>query len=276
MIKRLYTLPDVRESYVNVPVRLFAFFVLVSLVSCVTPKKLAYFQGESTGADSVLAKPYVTTIQVGDLLSVQVNSLNPEATTFFNPYSPITAADRTGTYGYQQTTPLPANAGYLVAADGTIVLPMVGPILVAGKTNALAADMIQEKLKIYLKEPTVSIRNLNFRITVLGEVNRPSLYNITNEQITLPEALGLAGDLTIFGRRNSVMVIRQENGKRTYNKLDLTRRSVLQSPYYYLHPNDVVYVEPGQSRAASADRIYQIIPMTLSALSFIAIIVTRL
>jgi polysaccharide export outer membrane protein len=138
-----------------------------------------------------------------------------------------------------------------------------------------AASQIQTRLKDYLKEPTVSLRNLNFRITVLGEVARPSLFNISNEQISLPEALGLAGDLTVYGRRDNVLVIREENGKRTSVRLDLTRRDVFQSPYYYLHPNDVVYVEPVKARVASVDRVYQITPIVLSALSFLAIIASR-
>ena len=250
-----------------------ALLLTLFLTGCVTPKQLAYFQGDSIRVDSSVVKPFITSIQIGDLLSVQVNSLNPEATAFFNPYTQISAVERSG-YS-TQTTPSAVNTGYLVGDRGTITLPLAGTVSVVGKTNAQAADSIQAKLRAFLKEPTVSVRNLNFRITVLGEVTKPSLFNVTNEQITLPEALGLAGDLTIYGRRDNILVIRQEGGRRTYTRLDLTRRGVLQSPHYYLHPNDVVYVEPSKSRVSSTDRVYQLVPIALSALSFVAIIVTR-
>ncbi len=260
---------------VEVSKRVFitGLFLLVWLSGCVSPKQLVYFQDISSTPDSIRLAPFSATIRPGDLLSVQVSSLNPEASAFFNPHpaQPLTAAPST----LNSTTPLPAYNGYLVAPDNTITLPLIGKVAVAGLTNVQAASQIQTRLKDYLKEPTVSLRNLNFRITVLGEVARPSLFNISNEQISLPEALGLAGDLTVYGRRDNVLVIREENGKRTSVRLDLTRRDVFQSPYYYLHPNDVVYVEPVKARVASVDRVYQITPIVLSALSFLAIIASR-
>lgn len=260
---------------VEVSKRVFitGLFLLVWLSGCVSPKQLVYFQDISSTPDSIRLAPFSATIRPGDLLSVQVSSLNPEASAFFNPHpaQPLTAAPST----LNSTTPLPAYNGYLVAPDNTITLPLIGKVVVAGLTNVQAASQIQTRLKDYLKEPTVSLRNLNFRITVLGEVARPSLFNISNEQISLPEALGLAGDLTVYGRRDNVLVIREENGKRTSVRLDLTRRDVFQSPYYYLHPNDVVYVEPVKARVASVDRVYQITPIVLSALSFLAIIASR-
>lgn len=245
---------------------------LGALPGCVSPKQLVYFQDLSSQTDPLRLKPFTTTAQPGDLLSVQVSSLNPEASLFFNPYAAqLNAAQN----GVNATTPLPANTGYLVAPDSTITLPLVGKVLVGGQTNVQTAERIRVKLKDYLKEPTISVRNLNFRVTILGEVARPSFFNITNEQITLPEALGLAGDLTIYGRRDNVLIVREENGQRTYARLDLTKRDVFQSPYYYLHPNDVVYVEPGKSRVASTDQFYRVVPIALSTLSVIAIILTR-
>ncbi|GAA4459012.1 hypothetical protein GCM10023189_32120 [Nibrella saemangeumensis] len=151
----------------------------------------------------------------------------------------------------------------------------MGKISVVGFSTAEASERILEKLKNFLKEPTVNVRNLSFRISVLGEVARPALFSIPNEQITLTEALGLAGDITIFGRRDNVMVIREENGKRIFSRIDLTQRDVFRSPFFYLHPNDVVYVEPTKARAANADRTNQLIPIVLSGLSIIAIITTR-
>lgn len=223
-----------------------------------------------------VAARYIPTIQPGDVLSVQVNSLNPEASSFFNPYASFTLSERTAQAPMvASTAPLQPVTGYLVDNTGTIELPVLGKVKVAGKTAAQVKEQLRESLREYLKEPTVNIRNLNFRISVMGEVARPSLFTIPNEQITLLEALSLSGDVTIYGRRDNVLVIREENGKRTFARIDLTQRNLFSSPYYYLHPNDVVYVEPGRVRAATADRTNQLLPIFISALSFLAIIASR-
>ncbi|MFD2934161.1 polysaccharide biosynthesis/export family protein [Spirosoma flavum] len=248
----------------------------VCLTSCISSKELVMYQADSPGKDTIaLAPRYIPTIKVGDVLSVQVSSLSPEATAFFNPYAAITAMSGTGAMQNTQTTPMPYIPGYPVSEEGQIELPLMGKLTVQGLTNTQAAALIRQKLLDYLKEPTVNVRNLNFQISVSGEVARPSLFSIPNEQITLPAALGLAGDITIYGQRNNVLVIREENGQRTFNHLDLTKRDVFKSPYYYLHPNDIVYIEPGKARIANADRTYQLLPIILSSLSFIAIIVSR-
>lgn len=213
---------------------------------------------------------FVPTIKKGDVLSVQVSSLNAEASAYFNP-----AAAADGNASISSTNPLAPTSGYLVDADGTIKLPLIGQVTVADLTNAKAGELIRSKLTVYLKEPTVSVRNLNFRISVLGEVARPSLFTIPNEQITLPEALGLAGDLTIYGRRDNVLVVREEGNRRVFARLDLTRRDAFRSPYYSLHPNDVVYVEPGKVRVTSVDRAYLLAPIAIGVLSLVAIIATR-
>ncbi|WP_229364417.1 polysaccharide biosynthesis/export family protein [Fibrella aestuarina] len=258
-------------------VKWFVVSLLLSsslLMSCVNSRELVYFQDLTSRVDSARQQAYAAAVRPGDVLSILVSSLSPEASSFFNPYA-MQQAMAGQAMQTNPTTPIAASPGYLVAADGTITVPLLGAVPVAGKTNVQIANLLRDKLKTYLKEPTVSVRNQNFRVTVLGEVARPSLFNIANEQITLPEALGLAGDLTIFGRRDNVLVVREENGQRTYARLDLTKRDVFQSPYYHLHPNDVIYVEPSKTRVAATDRFYQITPLILSALSFIAIIATR-
>jgi len=162
----------------------------------------------------------------------------------------------------------------LVDAAGTIELPLLGTLKLSGLTTTEAKDLVKSKLQLYLKEPTVSVRFLNYKISVLGEVLRPSVYVIPNESVTLPEALSMAGDMTIFGKRENVLVIRDVNGKKEFGRVNLNTREVYSSPYYYLHANDVVYVEPGKGRIAQTDKTYQIIPIILSALSFIVIIFT--
>lgn len=216
-----------------------------------------------------LTNRYVPTIKKGDVLSVQISSLNQEASAFFNPY----AAMRVGE-NQVPTNALPQTSGYLVTDNGSIELPLIGTVAVAGQTNLQAAELIRTKLKSYLKEPTVSVRNLNFRVSVLGEVARPSLFTIPNEQLTLPEALGLAGDLTIYGRRDNVLIIREQDGKRTFARLDLTKREAFRSPYYSLRPNDIVYVEPSKARIATTDRTFQLLPIVIGIVSTIATVIT--
>ncbi|GAB3895535.1 polysaccharide biosynthesis/export family protein [Spirosoma agri] len=247
------------------------------LTGCVSTKQLSYFQDEAGKLDTLtVAARYVPTIQPGDVLSVQVSSLNPEASAFFNPYTSFAVADRSPQASSSaSTTPLPAVNGYLVDNTGMIELPVLGKVNVSGRTVNQLKDQLRGSLKEYLKEPTVNIRNQNFRISVMGEVTRPSLFTIPNEQITLLEALSLSGDVTIYGRRDNVLVIREENGKRTFSRIDLTKRDLFTSPFYYLHPNDVVYVEPGRVRAATADRTNQLAPVILAAMSFLAIIASR-
>ena len=264
------------KRIINVEGSVLAGFItvllsLVLLEGCTSARKLVYFQGTTTQEDTLtIPEPFIPTIKKGDVLSVQVSSLNAEATTYFNPAS---MAEGNGVSSSAST--LGRMSGYLVAPDGTIKLPLIGQVAVASLTTAGAGELITDKLKTYLKEPTVHVRNLNFRISVLGEVTRPSLFTIPNEQITLPEALGLAGDLTIYARRDNVMVIREVNGQRIFARLDLTRRDAFRSPYYLLHPNDVVYVEPGKVRVTSVDRAYQLAPILTGILSIIAIIATR-
>lgn len=251
----------------------------IGVTGCLSSQKVTYFQSTSgSGANNTdrLKAPdlFVPAIKPGDVLSIQVSSLNAEASVMFNPYAPMSAANpRTA----QQTNVngLPEASGYLVSPDGQIDLPLLGLQKVAGLTVSDAGKLIRGKLQTYLKEPTVNVRNLTFRVSVLGEVARPSLFTIPNEQITLLEALSLAGDITIFGRRDNVLLIREENGEKTFTRIDLTKRDLFQSPYYYLHPNDVVYVEPGKARITNANQFFQVAPTLLSALSFIAIIVTR-
>jgi len=259
--------------------------VIFCLSSCVDQKQIAYFQKGINQPDTLeVAKAYIPKIQPGDILSIPIGSLNPIASSFFNPFSTMpvtndnpssqTSTASPGGNGGSSSPSLVQSAapGYLVDADGNIELPLMGTVKVAGLTTKAAHDTIKNKLKFYLKEPTVSVRFLNYKISVLGEVFRPSVYVIPNESITLPEALSLAGDMTIYGKRDNVLVIRDNNGKKEFGRVNLNTRDVYSSPYYYLHANDVVYVEPSKGRIAQTDKTYQILPIILSALSFISII----
>jgi len=264
--------------------------LIVFLSSCVDRKQIAYFQKGPNQSDTIaVAEAYIPKIQPGDILSIPIGSLNPTASSFFNPFSTLPiGADNSSTSTQSATASGSGSAsgsgavspvltqstapGYLVDAAGTIEMPILGTIKLAGLNTSEARDTIKRRLKAYLKEPTVNVRFLNYKISVMGEVARPSMYVIPNERITLPEALSLAGDITIFGKRENVLIIRDENGKKVFGRINLNSREVYDSRFYYLHSNDVVYVEPGSARVAQTDKTYQILPVVLSALSFLTII----
>ena len=243
---------------------------LVLLQGCSSTKKLVYFQETASDDDTaVVAKSFIPTIKAGDLLSIQVSSLDPQAAAFFNP---VAASTNAPSGGVNTLTP---TSGYLVADNGTIKLPIIGRLTVIGLTNDQASELISQKLAPYLKDPTVNLRNQNFRISILGEVNRPALFTIPNERITISEALALAGDLTLYGRRDNILIIREEGGRRSFTRIDITNRNTFRSPYYSLHPNDIIYVEPSKTRGISVDRTYQLAPIILGVLSLLSIILIR-
>lgn len=217
--------------------------VLLAAVGCTSRKKLVYFQGEAgPGVAS-----YQPVFKSDDLLSITVMDLDPEATRPFN--IPLTGISQ-NQGGYSQGAPSPP--GYLVDAEGNIDFPVIGKIRMAGLSRSAAVDTLKARLKPYLGHPTLLVRILNFKVTVLGEVRNPGTFTIPNERITLPEALGIAGDLQITGVRNEVTVIRDVDGKKTETKVDLTSKELFSSPVYYLNQNDIVYVAPNRAKVNSS------------------------
>ncbi|MET7253227.1 polysaccharide biosynthesis/export family protein [Dyadobacter fermentans] len=254
------------------PIFVFLLISVVAIIggvtSCVSPRSIVYFQGDSLRyTTQEITQKYVPTIQPNDLLSIVVGSLNAEANEVFNTPNVFTTASTnySTAAGGARVQPL----GYLVDADGSVEIPLVGKLKLAGLRTTDAADTIRTRLLNFLKEPSVIVRNLNFKVSVLGEVNRPSVYVIPDEKISLPEVLSLAGDLTIYGKRDNIMVIREENGKREYAKIDLTSREVFTSPFYYIHKNDVIYVEPIKTRINATDRNVQLVPIITSIVAAI-------
>ncbi len=168
---------------------------------------------------------------------------------------------------------------YLVDRDGEIDFPVIGKLKIAGLSPEEVRALLRDKLSDYLKDPIINIRLMNYTVTVLGEVNNPGTYPVNGEQITVLEALGLAGDLTIKGMRKNVLIIRDFNGTKVYTRIDLTRKDVLDSPVYYLTQNDVVYVEPNNSAIASSS-LDQRTSITISIISTLittaVILITRL
>ncbi|HEX9511604.1 MAG TPA: polysaccharide biosynthesis/export family protein [Puia sp.] len=249
----------------------------LSLTSCINSKKVVYFNNIQ---DTTLQAAGVSTesvIQKNDLLNITVSSLNPEASLIFNMPNQANATNplSTGTSGITGGSSSQL-VGYLVSEEGTIKFPIVGPLKVSGLTKKQLEQRIADTLaeKKLLIDPIVNVRFMNFRVTVLGEVGKPTTLNVANEKISILEALGLAGDLTIYGKRENVLLIREDGNKKIVKRLDLTSERILTSPYYYLKTNDIIYVEPNTAKIASTSRTQQLLPILLSALSFVAIIIT--
>ncbi len=240
--------------------------------SCVNTKKAIYFNNIQDAELVVDDVPLEPLIRPNDLLNITVSSLNPEASEVFNKPSISQAT-------YAGITPTTTQStGYLVSQEGFIQFPILGNIKVEGLTKKALKDQLTKTLldRKLLVDPVVDIRYLNFRVAVMGEVAHPTVVTVPSEKISLLEALALAGDLTIYARRDNVMLIRENNGKRIIKRIDLNSSSILTSPYYYLRSNDIVYVEPNKSRVASTGRATQWLPVVFSVLSFGIIAVDRI
>lgn len=259
-----------------VPARLLWLPLLFVFVACTNTKKVTYFYGVPNGPVASNMTVPESVIQKNDILSIVVSDLNPDAAKIFNPANPINN-DPSATVNKD------APVGYLVDRDGEIQFPVLGNIKVQGLTKSQLKEKIISSIleKKLLLDPVVSIRFLNFRVTVLGEVGKPTVIPIANEKISLLEALGLAGDLTIYGNRDNVLVIREEitpdnKERRTINRINLNSGELFTSPYYYLQSNDIVYVEPNKAKVASTSRASQWLPVIFSGLSLAAIVADRL
>jgi polysaccharide biosynthesis/export protein len=228
----------------------------------------------STGPNGTVSGPYVYRLQPGDILAIAVSSLNTEADVAFNPFARTGFTLSSGANNSQENNNLPI--GYRVSETGLINFPKLGTVRVEGKTLSGLETMLRDTLRQYLREPFVSARLLNFKISVMGEVNRPSVYTVQNEKITLTEAISLAGDLTVYGKRDNVMIIRETAGQREFLRVDLTQRNTFSSEAYYLKPNDVIYVEPKSSKKVQASRTLPILPSILGGLTLLATIVLNL
>lgn len=226
---------------------LFIFLVSISF-SC-AKRNLVYFKDLDQKSQIELSLPEVTqpTIQKDDLLRITVSSLSPESNILFN-VGLLNA--NTNTNLSQQDRAL--NEAYLVDGSGEINFPVLGKIKLEGLTKPQAMDEMYSRINEFVKDPIINIRFANFKVTVIGEVNKPSTFVVPTEKISLLEALGLAGDMTMYGRRENVLIIREEENSRKAVRIDLNTKDFLTSPYYYLRQNDVVYVEPDRIKAVQA------------------------
>lgn len=257
----------------NVKVRNYFLLCLVVLfASCSAPKKVLYLQDIASIKEEVISKNYEVVIHKDDLLAILVNSKDPELALPFN--MPMVTFQIGAQSGGQQRL-----LGYLVDQKGDIDFPILGRLHVEGLTRMQITELIKQKLisEDLIKDPIVTVQFLNFKVSVMGEVAHSGTFSISGDRITLLEALSMAGDLTIYGRRDRIAVIREKDGKRRILYHDLRSSDIFQSPCYYLQQNDIVYVEPnnaktGQSRINSNNSV----GVWLSAVSVLASITSLL
>lgn len=222
----------------------------VVFTACTSPKKVVYFQDAASFSRQEIEQKYEAKIHADDLLSIVVNSKDPELALPFNLPRVNYQLGVATTTGGQQNSLL----GYLVDTDGNIDFPFLGTLHVEGLTRAGLTGLIKKVLeeKCLLKDPIVIVQFLNFKVSVMGEVANPGCFTVSGDRITLLEALSMAGDLTIYGKRDRVAVIREDNGVRTIMYQDLRSADIFNSPAYYLQQNDIVYVEPNKAKSGQS------------------------
>ncbi|MCL5127846.1 MULTISPECIES: polysaccharide biosynthesis/export family protein [unclassified Algibacter] len=247
------------------------YFALISIIilcltSCKTKKDVVYFQNAKNFETVVDTDTFQAKLKVGDMLTIYVSTLDLTVT---KPYNVVIEAGTAGEL-----------IQYVIDFEGNIDFPVLGKVKLVGLTIEEAKQLFKKKFEDgqLLKDPVIIMNFTNFRVTVAGAVNSPGVYPVSGERISILEALGMAGDLTIKGRRDNILVIRDFNGSKTYTRVDITNKEVFNSPVYYLTQNDYVYVEPNNSgiSAASGDtRISTIITISSFVLTTALIFVTR-
>ena len=257
-------------------VRLATLLLMIGLFcSCASNKKIAYFQDIQSIDRAALenaAKFTEPVIQSDDLLSINIFTLNLLSGAIVNQASPTPVLG--GNANTASSSQLP---GFLVDKNGEIELSLIGKVKVAGLTTYQARELIRDKVSIIYQKPNVQLRFANFKVSVIGEVNAPSTYTMPNEKVSIMDVLSLAGDLTIYGKRENVLIVRDNDGKKEYARLNLNSSEIFNSPFYYLKQNDVVYVEPNKRKVSASNTAQiQTIGVLASVLSVIVLAITNL
>lgn len=243
--------------------------ILLLLWSCSPHRDLVYFSNLSElSKRQIKLTESELRIQTNDLLSVTMSSLNPESDQLF-------AGNKSST-GNVLAESNGGRPGFRVNSNGIITLPIIGNIKVEGLRIDEVQHLVTQQLTAYVGSPVVSVQLINFKITVIGEVNRPASFTVPGEKINLLEALGMAGDMTVYGKRENVLVIREVNGERNMVRLNLNQQEVFQSPYFHLQQNDVVYVEPDKSKEREYSPNNRILPIITACISAVAVLLTAL
>ena len=249
--------------------------VLLAFSGCASQKEVAYFNGINSQSADVINKNFYTAHEAricsGDMLSITVTALDPSAVAPFN--LPLVTYATPGSDKLSNQFTL---MSYLVDINGNINFPVIGNIKLGGLSKSEAISFIDQKLSPYLKNAIVTIQFMNYRITVLGEVFKPGQYMISNEKVTILDALGLAGDMTIYGKRNNVLITRENNGKLEFARLNLNTDEVFKSPYFYLQQNDVIYVEPNTVKSIESKNISLYLSSISTLATVVALILTKI
>lgn len=259
--------------FLNLTLRhIWGVCLVMLFVSCGNMKKSTYFyEAPDSIYNSSIHENLEDTLRENDLLSISVSSVNKEAADMFN------TSNQVGANTAMVSGVLSQASGYLVDKRGFIRFPILGEIEVKGKTKQEVRDYITTSLteQKLLLDPIVDVRLLNFRVSVLGEVLRPNVFTVPSEKISVLEALSLAGDITIYGNKERVSLIREVGGNKVLQHLDLTSSDILSSPYFYLKSNDVLYVEPRPSKVAESSVVRPWIPVALSVVSLAIITIVN-
>lgn len=248
--------------------KLLQFFAFLAISSCAPTRNLVYFndlKSRDQYTEEIKNRTEIS-IQPDDLLSITMSSMNPESNVLFNN-GVMQTIGSTNNVANTRT-----NEGYLVDKKGAINFPVLGSVELAGLTKEQAVDKMTNEIKKSVKNPIVNIRIINFRITVIGEVNRPSTFTIPGERLNLIEVLGLAGDLTVYGKRENIMIIREKDGIRSITRVNLTSKDLLNSPSFYLQQNDIVYVEPTKTKVLQSSASTFYLPIVSLAVSVFSVL----
>lgn len=253
----------------------FCLCCLMISASCSTAN-LTYLSDleEQAVFESNLSDVNEPRIQPGNLLRVSMSSQNPESNALFNSGLVLTGGSGRNPDPNGMMVGSSASDGYLVDRKGFVNFPFIGKVNLEGLTKEEATDKVTVILKRFVKEPVINIRIINFKVTVLGEVNRPSILLVPGEKINILEALASAGDMTPFGKRENVVIIRTIKDVRSTSRVNLNKKSLLNSPYFYLQQDDIVYVEPKKAKSLQASSSAYRLPTWLSLASLIAFIIS--
>ena len=253
-------------------------FFVIFITSCGSTKNVPYFKDITLEAQSILANTAVfkdPTIQPNDIISISVFTIDPITSMVVNQVGSQAINATSNQLGALSATQ--PTTGFLVDKNGEVNLSVIGKVKIGDLTTYQARDLITAKASIVFKDPNVQVGYANFKITVLGEVARPAAYTVPNEKVSVLDALGLAGDLTIYGKRENVLLVRDNNGEKQFARLDLNSKELFTSPYFYLKQNDVLYIEPNKGKAASLNQARtQTIAILGTALTVLITIISRI
>ncbi|WP_116790696.1 polysaccharide biosynthesis/export family protein [Flavobacterium psychrotrophum] len=248
------------------------FLIAISLASCASKEKIVYFNGINSDQNLETAQSnFETKIKPDDALMIMVTAPDLRSAEPFNlPFAAVMGT--TTGLTLDNVNVQPRYQTYLVDRNGKIEFPVLGTLSVGGFTKEQVITDLNKRLEKYINTPIVNVRIVNYKISVIGEVIRPNSYVIQSERISVPEALALAGDLTIYGERSDILLIRDLNGVKTHYSIDLTKSDFINSPYYYLQQNDVLYVKPNKTKINSS----VVGPNTTVIISTISLLITAI